>query len=115
MPLGQTDPATMPEAKGGTEARGKIVAGLGLEMIRHAISMFPKDSDFSITLSEMSAKLGKMFKKPPQDLGQAELKFMGSQLYPQQQQPNAMDSGGGIQQKLMGMGAPAPGGSPGGA
>lgn len=110
MPLNQVDPATRPQPKGGQEARGKLLAGLGVEMLRIAIPMFPKESDFGITLAEVSAKLGKMFAKPPADLGQAELKFMGSQLYPQQQPQNAMDSGGGIQQKLMGMGAPAPAG-----
>ena len=104
MPLNQVDPAVRPQPKGGQEARGKIVAGLGLEMVRAAISMFPKESDFAIALAETAAKLGKLFQKPDHDMGQAELKFMGSQLYPGPQ-PAAMDSGGGIQQKLMGMGA----------
>ena len=106
MPLGQTDPAMMPQAKGGQEARGKIIAGLGLEMIRTAIPMFPKESDLGVACAEVAAKLGRIFQKPEQDIGQAELKFMGQQLYPGQRPP-AMDTGGDIRQKLMGQGVPA--------
>ena len=76
--------------------------------------MFPKESDFAIVLAETAAKLGKQFQKPEQDLGQAEMKFMQSQLFPGQR-PSAMDMGGNIQQKMMGMGAqgsPAPGAAP---
>lgn len=108
MPLNQVDPAVRPQPKGGQEARGKIIAGLALELARTAIPMFPKESPMAIMLAEIAAKMGKEFAKPPEDLGQAELKFMGQSLYPGQK-PAAMDSGGGIQQKLMGMGAPAPG------
>jgi hypothetical protein len=107
MPLNQVDPAVRPQPKAGQEARGKVVAGLGLEMVRMAISMFPKESDMAIALSETAAKLGKMFQKPDQDMGQAELKFMGSQLYPGQQ-PAAMDSGGAVRSSLMGQGVAAP-------
>src|SRR3990167_10498190 len=106
MPLAQVDPAMRPQAKGGQEARGKVVAGLGLEMVRMAIAMFPKESDFAISLAETAAKLGKLFQKPDQDLGQAELKFMGQQLYPGQK-PAAMDMGGQVKQSMMGMGVPA--------
>ncbi len=105
MPLNQVDPAVRPQPKGGQEARGKVVAGLGLEMVRMAISMFPKESDMAIALSETAAKLGKMFQKPDQDMGQAELKFMGSQLYPGQK-PAAMDSGPAVQSSLQGQGVP---------
>ena len=113
MPLGQVDPAMQPQPKPGQEARGQVVAGLGLEMVRTAITMFPKESPMAIALAETAAKLGKLFKKPEQDLGQAELKFMGQQLYPGQR-PAAMDMGGDIRQTMQGMGAGAPGG-PGGA
>ena len=106
MPLGQVDPAMQPQPKGGQEARGKVVAGLGLEMVRVAITLFPKESDFAIALAETAAKLGKLFQKPEQDLGQAELKFMGQQLYPGQR-PAAMDMGGQVRQQMMGMGSPA--------
>ena len=112
MALGQVDPAMQPQPKPGQEARGKIVAGLGLELIRTAISLFPKESDFGIALAETAAKLGKIFQKPEQDMGQAELKFMSQQLYPGQK-PAAMDQGGDIRQKLMGQGVP--GGPPPGA
>ena len=63
-----------PQQKGGQEARGKVVAGLGLEMCRLAITMFPKESTMAIALAETAAKLGKLFQKPEQDLGQAELR-----------------------------------------
>jgi len=109
MEQGQVDPAMMKGPKDGQEARGKILAGLGLETIRRAIPMFPADSSLGIMLAEVTAKLGKEFAKPPEDLGQAELKFLQSQLYPQQQRPAAMDSGAGIQQSLMQQGAPSPG------
>ena len=114
MPLNQVEPAMRPQPKGGQEARGKVVAGLGLEMVRMAISMFPKESDFAIALAETAAKLGKLFQKPDQDMGQSELKFMQSQLYPQQK-PAAMDSGAAVQSSLMGQGVqPAGAGAPAG-
>ncbi len=104
-PLGQTDPAMMPQPKGGQEARGKVVAGLALEMARLAITMFPKESPMAIALAETAAKLGRIFQKPEQDLGQAELKFMGQQLYPGQR-PAAMDMGGQARASLAGQGVP---------
>ena len=105
MPLGQVDPAMQPQPKGGQEARGKVVAGLALEMARLAITMFPKESPMAIALAETAAKLGKIFQKPEQDLGQAELKFMGQQLYPGQR-PAAMDMGQGARSALAGQGVP---------
>mgnify|MGYP001572090272 CR=1 FL=1 len=108
MPLGQVDPAVQPQAKGGEEARGKVIAGLALAMIRIAIPKFSKESDLAIVLSEVSAKLGKQFQKPEEDMGLAELKFMQSQLFPGQR-PQAMDMGGNIQQKMQGMGIQGPG------
>ncbi len=113
MPQGQVEPAMAPQAQGGKEARGKIVAGLGLEMVRMAIAMFPKESDMAIALAETAAKLGKHFKKPEEDMGAAELKFMGSQLYPHPR-PMAMDAGSQVQSSLQsqGVGASAPGAAP---
>jgi hypothetical protein len=107
VPLGQTEPAMQPQAKGGQEARGDIVAGLGLEMIRMAQAMYPGTSEKGILLAEVSAKLGRGFKKPPQELGEAELKFMHQSLYPGQR-PAAMDMGGQVRSSLMGQGIPAP-------
>jgi hypothetical protein len=108
MPLGQqVDPAMRPQPKGGQEARGKVIAGLALEMARMAIPLFPKESTMAIMLAEIAAKMGKEFAKPPEDLGQAELKFMGQQLYPGQK-PAAMDMGGNVRSSLMGQGVPAP-------
>jgi len=107
VPLDNVDPAMQPQPKGGQEARGQIIAGLGLEMVRTAIPMFPKESDMAIALAEIAAKLGKMFKKPPEDLGKAELKFMEQQLFPGQR-PAAMESGGAVRSSLMGQGVRAP-------
>lgn len=107
MALAQVDPAMQPQPKGGQEARGKILAGLGLEMVRIAIPMFPKESPMAIALAETAAKLGKQFQKPPEDLGMAELKFMQNQIYPGQKPANAMDSGAGVRSSLAGAGVPA--------
>src|SRR3989442_1594730 len=72
-------PAT--QDRSGKEARGKIVAGLGLEMMRIAIPLLG-NTPLGQRVAEVVAKLGREIAKPPQDLGQSELKFMGSQLYP---------------------------------
>lgn len=114
MPPGQVEPAAAPQQKGGQEARGKIIAGLATELARIAIPMFPKESPMGIALAETAAKLGKIFAKPPEDLGQAELKFMGQQLYPGQK-PAAMDMGQVAKAGLAGQGVPVgagPGGQP---
>lgn len=111
MPQGQVEPAAAPQAKGGQEARGKIIAGLATELARIAIPMFPKESPMGIALAEVAAKLGKIFAKPPEDLGQAELKFMGQQLYPGQK-PAAMDMGNVVRGGLAGQGVPGAAGAP---
>lgn len=66
--------------QGGKEARGKVVAGLGLEMLRISIPLLANSEDGQAVI-EAVAKLGKRFVKPAEDLGQAELKFMGSQMF----------------------------------
>ena len=105
MPQGQVEPAAAPQPKGGQEARGKIIAGLATELVRIAIPLFPKESPMGIALAETAAKLGRIFAKPPEDLGQAELKFMSQQLYPGQK-PAAMDMGQVARQGLAGQGVP---------
>lgn len=99
--------AAMPNApqRGGKEARGKVVAGLGLELLRMAIPLLGMSEDGQ-AVTEVVAKLGKKFGKPPQDLGQSEMKFMQSQLYPQPR-PQAMNMGPQVQSSLQGAGVPA--------
>jgi len=100
--------------RGGKEARGKVVAGLGLELLRIAIPLLGNSEDGQ-SLAEVVAKLGKRFVKPAADMGQAEMKFMGSQLYPAPQ-GNAMQVPGAIQKQFQGMGmrpgGPGPGAAP---
>ena len=84
-PQGPGGGGTSPAAPGrpdrsGKEARGRIVTGLALEMARIAIPLLGNSED-GIELANFVAKFGKRFVKPPQDLGQSELKFMGSQLF----------------------------------
>src|SRR6266446_571614 len=67
--------------RGGKEARGKIVAGLGLEMLRIAIPLLG-NTPLGIRVSEMVARLGKEITKPAADLGQSEMTFMQQQLFP---------------------------------
>lgn len=123
MPLGVGAGPAMPGPalpgqadRGGKEARGKVVAGLGLELLRIAIPLLGNSEDGQ-SLAEVVAKLGKRFVKPASDMGQAEMKFMGSQLYPAPQ-GNAMQVPGAIQQQFGAMGmkpggaAPPPGGAP---
>lgn len=123
MPLGLGAGPAMPGPaqpgqadRGGKEARGKVVAGLGLELLRIAIPLLGNSEDGQ-SLAEVVAKLGKRFVKPASDMGQAEMKFMGSQLYPAPQ-GNAMQVPGAIQQQFQGMGmkpggaAPQPAGGP---
>lgn len=117
MPLGLQAGPAMPgpalpgqQDRGGKEARGKVVAGLGLELLRISIPLLGNTEDGQ-ALAEVVAKLGKRFVKPEADLGQAEMKFMGSQLYPQPQ-GDAMQVPGAIQQQFGAMGM-RPGGSPG--
>ncbi len=121
MPLGLGAGPAMPGPalpgqadRGGKEARGKVVAGLGLELLRIAIPLLGNSEDGQ-SLAEVVAKLGKRFVKPATDLGQAEMKFMGSQLYPQPQ-GNAMQVPGAIQKQFQGMGmqpgGPVPGAAP---
>lgn len=77
---GGTSPAMPQQAdRGGKEARGKVVAGLGLEMLRIAIPLLG-NSKMGLIVSECVSKLGREVSKPPADLGAAELKFMESQL-----------------------------------
>ena len=117
MPLGLGAGPAMPGPaqpgqpdRGGKEARGKVVAGLGLELLRIAIPLLGNSEDGQ-SLAEVVAKLGKRFVKPASDLGQAEMKFMGSQLYPAPQ-GNAMQVPGAIQQQFQGMGMKPGGGAP---
>ena len=119
MPLGMPAGPAMPGPaqpgqpdRGGKEARGKVVAGLGLELLRIAIPLLGNSEDGQ-SLAEVVAKLGKRFVKPAADLGQSEMKFMGSQLYPAPQ-GNAMQVPGALQQRFqaMGMGGPKPGAPP---
>jgi len=78
---GGTSPAAPAQAdRSGKEARGKVVAGLGLEMMRVAIPLLG-NTPLGQRVAEAVAKLGREITKPPADLGQSELKFMGSQLY----------------------------------
>lgn len=83
--------------RSGKQARGKVVAGLGLEMLRIAIPLLGGDK-LGQVVADCVAKLGREVSKPPQDLGESELKFMQSQL-----------AGGG---GPAGGGAPKPGGMP---
>lgn len=102
-PFGNTSPAIMAGPKPGNNAKGEVIAGLALALLEMAIPML--GADRKIIAEEAHLKLLKEFSKPPQDLGQAELKFMGSQLYPQQRPPGAvMESGPGIQSQLQGLG-----------
>ena len=92
MPLPPTPPAppqmaaagTAPAApqkadRGGKEARGKIVAGIGLEMLRIAIPLLG-NSPLGLMVAQSVAKLGREITKPPQDLMQSEMTFMQQQL-----------------------------------
>jgi hypothetical protein len=72
--------------RAGKEARGKVVAGLGLEMLRISIPLIG-NTDLGHEIAITVGKLGRRLQKPPEDLGQSELKFMGSQLYPPPQAP----------------------------
>jgi hypothetical protein len=63
----------------GKEARGKVIAGLGLEMLRIAIPLLGNTPD-GLAVVEVVAKLGKKFAKPAADLQKSELTFMQSQL-----------------------------------
>ena len=66
----------------GKIARGKVVAGLGLEMLRVSIPLLG-NSEEGLLVTEVTAKLAKRFMKPPEDLGKSELGFMQSQLFGQ--------------------------------
>ena len=90
-PPGAASP--MAPKQGGQEARGRVMAGLGLELLRMAIPLFGNSPDGQ-AIVEVVAKLGKKFVKPPADLGAAELKFMGSQLG--QGGPKPAGPGGGM-------------------
>ena len=118
MPLGlQAGPAMPGPAlpgqadRGGKEARGKVVAGLGLELLRISIPLLGNSEDGQ-ALAEVVAKLGKRFVKPASDMGQAEMKFMGSQLYPAPQ-GQAMQVPQALQQQFGAMGIPPGGPKPG--
>lgn len=118
--FGSTAPAMVaPQQKGGKDMRGKVVAGLAMELLAIALPMLSQSkgqdgrpSEDAVAVSDAYNKLLKHFAKPPADLGQSELKFMQSQLYPVPRPP-AMDSGQGIRQSLAGMGVQP--GAPGGA
>lgn len=119
MPLGMPAGPAMPGPaqpgqadRGGKEARGKVVAGLGLELLRIAIPLLGNSEDGQ-SLAEVVAKLGKRFVKPAADMGQSEMKFMGSQLYPAPQ-GNAMQVPQSNQQQFGAMGI-QPGGAAAGA
>jgi hypothetical protein len=79
-PFGSTGPATTAAPQEGKMARGRVLGGIGLEMLRMAASQFKGDSEEGIALMEAAVKLGKMFKKPPADMEESELKFMQAQL-----------------------------------
>lgn len=55
------------------------MAGLALQLLRMAIAHLGNTKEANDVASAV-AKLGRTFPPPPADLGQAELKFMGSQL-----------------------------------
>ena len=77
-----TSPAAPQHAdRGGKESRGKIVAGLGLEMLRIAVPLLG-NTPLGQRVAETVAKLGKEISKPPTDLGQSEMQFMSQQLFP---------------------------------
>ena len=97
----------------GQQARGKVIAGIGAQMIREAASMFPIDSDENVSLTKSSLELAKMFMKPPEDLGMAELKFMASQLWGQGGGGSPLDGGAqtALDQVGAGQALPAQGGA----
>lgn len=109
--IGQTAPA-MPNQveRPARQARADLLMGLALEAIRIAMPMYPATSDKAIMAAEMAAKLAKAFKRPPEDLGKEELKFLGSHLYGGGGSQGAMGSGPQIQQALQqkGVGSPMP-------
>ena len=72
-------PGPMGAQQDGKIARGKVVAGLGLEMLRIAIPLLGNTEE-GLLVTEVSAKLAKRFVKPPKDMQQSELTFMQSQL-----------------------------------
>ena len=87
--VGGTAPAMPQQAdRGGKEARGKIIAGLALELARISIPMLG-NTELGQEIASFVAKIGRRLSKPPQDLGQSELKFMGSQLWPPAQSGGA--------------------------
>jgi len=86
----------------GQDAKGDVMAGLGLWFLGRAVGMFTTPQGMSEkgqALAEAVAKLGRKFKAPDKDLGQAELKFMASQY-------------GGPQQGAGPQGQPGPQGPP---
>lgn len=105
---GSTAPAMMkpPGGKPGKELNGRTVAGLALQLLSVALPQLGPQSEEGIAVAKAIATLGAKFAKPAADLGQAEMKFMQSQLSPAPR-PSAMDSGPGIRQSLMSMGAGA--------
>lgn len=118
MPPGAATP--MAPRRGGQEAQGEVLAGLGLHFLRKAVSMLgstPKGQK----VAEAIARLGKEFVVPAGDLSQSELKFASAQA-PGGGPSSPMMAGGQAQQSLAGAGVPAaapppmpaPAGAPGG-
>lgn len=108
--IGPTAPAMVaPEAKPGKELRGRTIAGLALELLSIALPQLGAMSDEGQAVAGVIKTLGSKFSRPPRDLGEAEMKFMQSQLYPVPR-PGAMDSGPDIRSRLssMGVGAGSP-------
>jgi hypothetical protein len=123
-PPGATAPGTMAPAmpgpgdggKPGKEQRGRVLAGLGLHVLTIALPILGPTSPEGAAVADAISKLGKTFAKPPADIGQSEMKFLNSQMYPTPQ-GSAMDSGPGIKQSLLSAGAqagppPSDGGAP---
>lgn len=86
MPQGPSAGGTSPAApaqpeRGGKEARGRVVAGLALELARVAIPLLGNSQD-GVDLAKFVSTFGKRFVKPPEDLGKSELQFMQSQIFP---------------------------------
>lgn len=112
--IGNTMPAMAAPELEGKEARGRVLAGLALEILATSIPMLGKSED-AVVVADAYNKLLKKFAKPPADMGEAELKFIGSQIYPQAQsapgQAAPMDPsqmGQNVRTSLMGAGVPAP-------
>jgi hypothetical protein len=72
-------PGPMGARQDGRVARGKIVAGMMLELGRIAIPMLGNTEE-GLLVTEVVAKLAKRFMKPPKDLQQSEFQFIQSQL-----------------------------------